>query len=234
MIQPYFKLNLPIATDKLLAPTFKLPRTEYDDENPYIPVEKDVHGNALNCATHNKWIHRFNGPAVGQDHVPILDVLSKELVDLMSERNIDIGCIFIFYACPGSEPGGIHADWGNITQGMNANFAINWTIGGQDSDGKYHHHMIWYDPKNPERDEKGWPVDATPAALAYPIPTWRRNKVREISRYSIVDPTLVRTDIPHNAENYSNTPRWCFSIRTNLQLPDWESTVEVFKDFITE
>lgn len=233
-MKPYFKLNFPFPSNKLLAPTFNLPRTEYDDVNPYIPVEKDVHGNALNCATHNKWIHRFNGPTSGQEYVPIHDVLSKELVDFMASLNIDIGCIFIFYACPGSEPGGIHADWGNVTQGKDANFAINWTIGGVNEDGKEDHHMIWYKPRSDQLDEKGWPIDATPAALAYPIPTWRKNKVIEIARYSIVEPTLVRTDIPHNAENYSTTPRWCFSIRTNLVLPDWPSIVNVFKDYISE
>lgn len=229
MTKPYFKLNLPIPTDKLLAPTFKLPGTEYGVNNPYISVEKDVHGNALNCATHNKWIHRFNGPSPGQDHVPILDVLSKELVDFMTARGLDIGCIFIFYACPGSLPGGIHADWGNVTTGKDANFAINWTVGEPGGSS-----MIWYEPIDPAVDEKGWPVNAQPAALAYPIPTWKKKHVREIARYSIDDLTLVRTDIPHNAENYSETPRWCFSIRTNLTIKHWQEVIDKFSDVLIE
>jgi len=226
-MRPYFKINLPLPTEQLLASTFILPKTEYDDSNPYIPVEKDVHGNALNCATHNKWIHRFSGPAPGATHVPIGDVLNLELVDFFNKRDINIGSIFIFYACPGSQPGGIHSDWGNVTQGKHANFAINWAVG---EPGK--HCMIWYELKNSAVDAKGWPVDAEPAALAYPIPTWKKRYVKEIDRCFLNDPTLIRTDIPHNAENYSTVPRWCFSLRTNYVPRSWEEVVDRFKDVI--
>lgn len=226
-MKPYFKLKLPFGMDELLAPTFKLPATEYDEINPYIPVEMDSVGNRINCATHNKWIHRFSGPAPGQKHVPILDILHPTLVNFFRARRIDIGCIFIFYACPGSLPGGIHSDWGVETRGRTANFAINWTLG---QPGK--HDMVWYEPKNSELIDGWWPVDAVRASLSYPIPTFKKDTVNEIARYSIDEPTLIRTDIPHNAENYSDSPRWCFSIRTNFTPKTWEQVHEMFKDII--
>lgn len=228
-MKPYFKLKLPFGMDELLSPTFKLPATEYDDINPYIPVEMDAVGNRINCATHNKWIHRFSGPAPGTQHVPILDILHPTLVNFFKARNIDIGCIFIFYACPGSLPGGIHSDWGVETRGRTANFAINWTLG---QPGK--HDMVWYEPKNSELIDDWWPVDAVRASLSYPIPTFKKNTVNEIARYSIDEPTLIRTDIPHNAENYSDAPRWCFSIRTNVVPDTWEHVHEMFKDIIEQ
>jgi hypothetical protein len=228
-MKPYFKLKFPFSVDEMLAPSFKLPRTEYDVDNPYIPVEKDSVGNRLNCATHNKWIHRFNGPAPGSSLVPVLDILHPTFVNFFKERDIDLGCIFIFYACPGSLPGGIHSDWGATTHGRQANFAINWTIG---EPGK--HNMVWYEPKRKELKDGWWPIDAVKASLAYPIPTFHSRDVNEIARCCIDEPTLVRTDIPHNAENHSQEPRWCFSVRTNQQFRFWEDCVELFKDLIIE
>lgn len=229
MTKPYYKLNFPVPTDKLLSPTFTLPVTQFDTNNPYIPVEKDAFGNALNCSSHNRWIHRFSGPLSGQQYVPILDILSTELVEYMESLGFDIGCIFIFYACPGSWPGGIHADWGNTTTGKDANFAINWTLGAPGGSS-----MIWYEPIDTTVDDSGWPINATPAALAYPIPTWNKKYVREIARYSINGPTLVRTDIPHNAVNYSKVPRWCFSIRTNWHINNWQEAVDKFSNICIE
>ncbi len=228
-MKPYFKLNLPFNQDELLAPTFKLPKTGASHINSYIPVEKDAAGNSINCATHNKWIHRFSGPAPGQEHVPILDILHPTLVNFFKNRNIDIGCIFIFYACPGSVPGGVHCDWGVNTQGKDANFAINWTVGQPGL-----HDMVWYKPKRSELKDGWWPVDAFRTPLSYPIPGFRRDTVDEIARYCIDAPTLVRTDIPHNSENRSTEPRWCFSIRTNLIMHRWEDYVLLFKDVISQ
>lgn len=228
-MKPYFKLRLPLGQDQLLAPKFTLPKTEYDDVNPYIPVERDAAGRRLNCSTHNKWIHRFNGPSPGQTHVPILDILHPALVDFFRTRRLDIGCIFIFYACPGSLPGGIHSDWGVETRGQSANFAINWTMGQPDK-----HDMVWYEPVRKDLIDDWWPIDAVRASLSYPIPTFRRHTVNEIARYSINGPTLVRTDIPHNAENHSKEPRWCFSIRTNFIPDTWEQVYHMFEDVIEE
>jgi hypothetical protein len=228
-MKPYYKLRFPFNETEMLATTFNLPKTEYDDTNPYIPVEKDAVGNRINCSTHNKWIHRFNGPATGTAYVPILDILHPTFVNFFKERDLDIGCIFIFYACPGSLPGGIHSDWGATTHGRSANFAINWTIGEK---GK--HDMIWYEPKRSDLVDGHWPIDAVRASLQYPIPTFHKNTVNEISRFTIDEPTLVRTDIPHNAENRSTEPRWCFSIRTNQQLRFWDECIMLFKDIIVE
>jgi hypothetical protein len=92
--------------------------------------------------------------------------------------------------------------------------------------------MVWYEPKNSELIDGWWPADAVRASLSYPIPTFKRDTVNEIARYSIDEPTLIRTDIPHNAENYSEEPRWCFSIRTNFTPKTWEQVYEMFKDII--
>lgn len=225
-MKPYFKIKIPIPKDQFLAKTFTLPKTEYDDNNPYIPVEKDSFGMPLNCSTHNKWIHRFGGTS-HTGYVPIHDILSEELVDWFASRNLKIGCIFIFHAAVGTPPGGIHADWGNITGGDMPTFAFNWTIGQRSR-----HLMKWYMPNNPNLDENGWPVDSEPAELAYPIPTWKKEFVTEIDSVSIDDPMIVRTDIPHNAENYGRESRWCFSLRTNYYPKNWEEVVEKFKDII--
>jgi hypothetical protein len=228
-MKPYFKLKLPFDTNELLAPTFDLPTTEYDEVNPYIPVGTDAFGNSINCSTHNRWIHRFSGPTPGQSYVPILDILHPTLVNFFADRGLNIGAIFIFYACPGSYPGGIHSDWGVETKGRIANFAINWTVGEL---GK--HDMMWYEPNNKELIDGWWPIDAVRASLSYPIPTFKRDTVTEVARYSIDSPTLVRTDIPHNAENYSQTSRWCFSIRTDFIPKNWEQVYKMFKDIIEE
>lgn len=220
----HFKIKIPLDTDKFLADQFVLPSTVYDHTNPYLPVERDAFGMPLNCSTHNKWIHRFSG-AGKTSLVPIHDILSPQLVDWFASRKLEIGCIFIFHAAACTPAGGIHADWGNITGGPMPTFAVNWTVGQ-----KGQHLMKWYLPNNPAVDATGWPVDAAPARLAYPIPMWARMFVTEVDRVCIDDPMVVRTDIPHNAENNGTESRWCFSIRTNYSPTNWEEVVERFRD----
>ena len=44
---------------------------------------------------------------------------------------------------------------------------------------------------------------------------------------------LVRIDIPHSVENYSNEKRLCLSIR-GYPILKWHDAVEFFKDYILE
>lgn len=228
MLKPYYKLNVPFPKEKFLADTFTLPNTIYDNDNPYLPPECDALGMPLTCDKHNVWIHRFYDGVKGANVIPVRDILSEDLIHFFESRGHNIGCIFIFHARPGMADGAIHADWGPIENGPRNNWAFNWTIGAKED-----HYMIWYEPKSLELNSDGWPITANYAPISYPIPTWYRNKVNEIDRHNITGPTLVRTDIPHNAINRSTESRWCFSIRANPSN-NWEQAVEWFNDIIVE
>lgn len=92
-------------------------------------------------------------------------------------------------------------------------FAINWAIGGRDSE------MIWYDLPNNDS-----PVLYTRANTPYV--EWSTTDLTEVDRCCIQSqPTVVRVDVPHSVK-VKDEPRISISVRTNGIPNDWDTAVD--------
>lgn len=147
--------------------------------------------------------------------IPSIYMLSKELVNWFRSIQSVPGHPHLFYGWPNSQCE-IHMDGDDHPESA----AINWVYSSNNSKSE----MIWYDTLekgNLKIKEKNYREHVV----------WTESQVKEIERYSIQSPTLVRTDIPHNVINNSDTPRWCVSIRFRPPKP-WGTIVEMLQDYI--
>jgi hypothetical protein len=147
--------------------------------------------------------------------IPSASSLSKELYNWFKLIKSVPNQPHLFYGFP-NEQCLIHMD--GIAHPETA--AINWVYSLDNSKSE----MIWYDALEEGNIEV---IEKTSREHIY----WNKSQVKEIERYSIRSPTLVRTDIPHNVINNSDTPRWCVSIRFR-PLKSWDSIVEMLQDYI--
>lgn len=160
------------------------------------------------------------------------ELLSEELVDFMTDQGVITdhrggytGALFVFFHRPSGRPGPIHADWGPDPSKPRNHWAINWCEAAEQDQ-----HMMWYEPLDPRLDEEGFPVTAGRMNGWSKIPEFPPEAVREIARTTITRPTLVRTDIPHNAHNSAKATRWAFSFRGRRE-PDWPSAYQRWQRF---
>lgn len=159
------------------------------------------------------------------------DIISLEFYDLLASMDLiddHTGAFFMFYHRPNGRPGPIHCDWGPDPSRPRNHWAINWCWA-LDHDQT----MRWYEPVDPTVDSEGFPVTATRMNGWSRIPEYAPEAVREIAQTTIVEPTLVRTDIPHNAWNQSSHPRWAFSLR-GRGTESWAAAVKAFQKYSRE
>lgn len=105
----------------------------------------------------------------------------------------------------------IHKDSGLFRQGnerLNVwaiNFIINSSL----------HEMVWY-------EQLSEPIKILNKIGSFYY-HYDNTNTKEIERHTIVRPTLVRTDIPHNIINYdNNSVRYCISIRSTTSKLTWQ------------
>jgi hypothetical protein len=100
------------------------------------------------------------------------------------------------------------------------NFAINWVIGGRDSE------MKWY-------NLPGIPNDGSTVQFNLantPYMNWPITELTEIDRCCIQSqPTMVRVDMPHAIE-VKDEPRIAISVRTNGLPNDWQIAINYLRD----
>lgn len=103
----------------------------------------------------------------------------------------------------------IHTDGG-------ACWAINVVWGADNAD------MVWWQPKPGEQHHDRVSITGRSA------PSWWESQCIELDRFPMATPRakLVRTDIPHSAENHSSTVRWACSVRDHHKKWTWEEAVE--------
>jgi hypothetical protein len=206
-------LDLDTKLENYLASDFTIPTTESDFENhPYL-TKIDHGGKQVGSANNsNWWVFNFH-----KDQELKSKILSPALISLLNERDIDVGTMWIFYFTENTHIGKIHCDWGlNGEQRRQNNYAVNWTISPHKD-----HSMIWY-----EAISEGELLNNCVTS-----PVWHsKNNVIEIDRATISDLTLVRTNIPHNAENYGKGVRWAFSLKPSTIYSTWQDTLSVYKN----
>lgn len=223
MLEPFYKLNVPQIP--LLNPQFQADNLgqEYFTQiyrfadpskfpNRAIPGKHTVNNETIFCA--------------------IEDVIDREFIRLLDDLSVlgqrdNRGSLFMFYHRPQGRPGPIHCDWGPQDRAnFRQHWAINWTTCTNTDQT-----MSWYRPNDPRVNELGHPVDAGYMNAWSSIPEFEPQYVTKIAETSITTATLVRTDIPHNAQNHGQEVRWCFSLRGRMSA-SWEEAVAWFKPLI--
>jgi len=140
------------------------------------------------------------------------DMFNQTWLDNMIRYGIPVEWVLLFY-----RPAHIQTDSAHIdSYGTNGEIpvsALNWIIGGRGSE------MRWYNnpttPLHINYTKRGMPY------IQFPI-----DSLEEAYRTNIGNGlSLVRVDIPH-AVFIGDEPRWCISLRNNLQLDSWYATVE--------
>ena len=147
--------------------------------------------------------------------IPSIGTFSKELYDWFRSIKAIPTHPHIFCGFP-HEQCIIHMDGVDRVESA----AINWVYSLDSSKSE----MIWYDALEDGTIEV---LEKTKREHIY----WTASQVKEIERYSIHSPTLVRTNIPHNVINNADTPRWCLSIRFRPPK-SWDSIVEMLQEYI--
>jgi hypothetical protein len=147
--------------------------------------------------------------------VPSIGTFSKELYNWFKSIKAIPGQPHIFCGFP-YEQCIIHTD--GIDRPESA--AINWVYSLDNSKSE----MIWYNALEEGNIEV---IEKTNREHIY----WNNSQVKEIERYSIQSPALVRTDVPHSVINNADTHRWCVSVRFRPLKP-WKCIVEMLQDYI--
>jgi hypothetical protein len=221
-MQPYLPLKIPFSRDELLSPKFTPDR---QGVNYYTQIYRFSSNRQHEMAIPG--LHELKNQT---EYREITDIISEPLAQWFHDNQLwgqgeDQGSLFVFYAEASGRPGPIHCDWGSVPNGPRSHWAMNWTLGATEN-----HPMSWYEPKNPQVDETGFPVEAERMGGWSRIPMFAPDKVNKIASYTITEPTLVRTDIPHNAQNHSTSDRWCFSLR-GRPASSWAEAVSWFEKF---
>lgn len=88
--------------------------------------------------------------------------------------------------------------------------------------------MVWWEPKPGEAAHGRTSITGRTA------PSWWESQCIELDRFKMCTPTakLVRTDIPHSAENHSKKLRWACSVRDHTKKLSWDEAVEYFSKWI--
>ena len=162
---------------------------------------------------------------IPKESISILDqekYISKDIFNFFNSLNLKILLVESFFKTTGAK-GGIHVDFtgGDYVK-------LNWVFG--DSNAK----MIWYEPINTSpNDILSKFLHKTATNTSYIL--YHLNRVKEIERAVIKNPTLVQVGIPHNVLDVTED-RICVSIvikdkNTNKRLTMSEA-VDRFNSYI--
>lgn len=170
--------------------------------------------------THNGLVEHFEptGPinlfTLLKEDLPTL--VTNEWLDYMKSLDLELTQCLVFYRLPGAHHPFAHVDQPRTQSKLGV--TINWTL--NDTDGA----MVWYDATNSPG------IQQQEFNTQYVL--WPEETLTEIDRCVITNqPTLVRTDIPHNVFIGSN-PRWAFSFRCSIRPGTWEENVHRVKHLI--
>jgi hypothetical protein len=147
-----------------------------------------------------------------------LEIFRAEWCDSLRHLGFGIFNTMIFYKSANSRSPVAHIDGYNTAANGaigNGAFAINWVIGGRNSD------MVWY-----QQPVGKTQVTYTKAGTAYL--SWPVEKLTEIDRCQIQSPTLVRIDVPHTIE-VQDEDRIGISIRVKYVSPETLNLLEYFR-----
>jgi hypothetical protein len=143
------------------------------------------------------------------------NVFKNEIIDFFDRLNFKFPYVQIFCSKPGDETS-VHMDGVYDSEGKatgTPSFSINWVINGKDSE------MSWYLPNSEEAK-----TIAPKRKKAFAIYE-NENNLSLIEKTTIINPTLVRIDIPHKVKNFGNQIRWAVSLRFPYNHDSWENII---------
>jgi hypothetical protein len=192
-----------------------------NNENSWYHLDLDI-SNAFK-ADYDMLAHRWSIRKIPNPS----DIFAADWLKYMGSRGIPISGAMMFHR-PIGDPavtahidvriaadGGIARNADNQKPGLRA-FAINWVIGGRDSE------MSWY--RMPERTP-----DVNYTSANTPYIEWPVKELVEIDRCCIQSqPTMVRVDVPH-AISVKDEARIAISVRSNGIPNDWNSGVNYLR-----
>jgi len=150
--------------------------------------------------------------------------LHPELISFFKSLNVKTK-VFLFKTPPKIKSA-IHSD--GITTN-NRDCAINWVWGAEE------HIMCWWKEKSNNVKSTFNNARDTHASVG-PVEylNWNIDQVDLIQSVKITKPSLVKIGMPHSVENFSNTDRWCLSIRMILppSTVTWDKSLKLFKEYI--
>ena len=153
-------------------------------------------------------------------------------------KSINVKTKVLLFKTPPKMKSAIHSDgipYGLITN--NRDCAINWVWGAED------HIMCWWKEKSnnvnidnrlTERANHRNAKDTHSSVSSVEYLNWNIDQVDLIQSVKITKPSLVKIGIPHSVENFSNTDRWCLSIRMIVppSKVTWDKSLKLFKEYI--
>jgi len=148
--------------------------------------------------------------------VLVNDVITAEGINFLHQLKIEpfptISNIFIG---PPNASTGIHID------DNGCHYAINYVWG------ECHSKMKWFNALAPGK------IQYTTAKTPYML--YKENQTELIEEIEIPSNTLmlVRIDVPHSVNNYSDKKRYCLSIRKKF-TPRWDEMVSFMKPYLIE
>lgn len=143
-------------------------------------------------------------------------VFRKDWLEYASSLGLDFATLMMFYRGPYFGTNGAHIDISTVNPLKIGTYALNWTVGGRDSD------MVWYEM--PPGELK---ISYTPVNTAYTH--WPIEKLKEIDRSPLSRPTLVQVGLPHSI-TMGKHPRWSISVRPKMKKEmEWNEIVNHMK-----
>ena len=156
----------------------------------------------------------------GIQYVKSSEILTPEFIEALHQAGVkddhnEKGMIAFFRGRPKSSMH-IHVDGGSTS-------AINVSWNAPNS------RMLWWKPKLGER-----PFGKASITGRF-APSYKEEQCNYLDSKIILQPTLVRTDIPHSVIVPDDTPRWGISIRNQARpWPTWAQAVEQHRHIIKE
>jgi hypothetical protein len=142
--------------------------------------------------------------------------LHPELIKFFNNLGLNIKAMI--FRTPPHNKCSIHVD-GFVTHKQ---WGINWVWGDD-------HLMSWWKPNSHKISLENF--QRTNANTPYLF--WKDEDVTLLESVKIVNPVIVKTGVPHRVENFSDTERWCLTVRPTVPS-NWDAALKLFNGHIEE
>jgi hypothetical protein len=156
----------------------------------------------------------------GNSHITLkIDVersLNPDLIKFFNDLDLNIKAMV--FRTPPRNKCSIHVD-GFLTHQQ---WGVNWVWGND-------HLMSWWKPNSPKLKLENF--KKTNAKTPYLF--WDDDDVTLLESVKITKPVIIKTGVPHRVENFSDSDRWCLTVRPVVPS-NWDVALKTFKEYIIE
>jgi hypothetical protein len=156
----------------------------------------------------------------GNSHITLkIDVeksLNPDLIKFFNDLGLNIKAMI--FRTPPHNKCSIHVD-GFLTHQQ---WGVNWVWGND-------HLMSWWKPNSPKLKLENF--KKTNAKTPYLF--WDDDDVTLLESVKITKPVIIKTGVPHRVENFSDSDRWCLTVRPVVPS-NWDVALKTFKEYIIE